>query len=439
MSENHVPPSPARTGTDAPAELAAPAETGTSPPAVKAARAALRATLRITGWGDLGEGVAFWEDPTRARGLEKVHVPGALPDELVSVRLYRRQADALWADVLELHEASGARVAPLCPLFGVCGGCQLQHLPYPSQLEAKTGQVKKAFSAVGLEQALVHPTRPCPQPFGYRSKITPHFARPRADESFPIGFLKIGRRQDVVDVSHCPLATPAVNAALPTLRADVRANAAAGRYKKGVSLLLREATSGVTSDPDALVTERVGELTLRFFARDFFQNNPFLLPAMVDHVVSQARSSGATALVDTYCGSGLFALAGAKAFSAVLGVEVSPSAVARATENAAANGLSHAHFVVGDAAAVFARVTAPASETVVIVDPPRKGCDEAFLSQLAAFRPRAVVYVSCNPTTQARDVAWLAARGFRLEEVTPFDMFPQTAEVEVLAQLRLRE
>jgi 23S rRNA (uracil1939-C5)-methyltransferase/tRNA (uracil-5-)-methyltransferase len=363
-------------------------------------------------------------------------VPGALPDELVSVRLYRRQADALWADVLELHEASAARVPPVCPLFGVCGGCQLQHLPYALQLEAKTAQVKRAFAAVGLEEARIQATRPCPQPFGYRSKITPHFARPRADQPFAIGFLKIGRRQDVVDVPHCPLATTGVNAALPALRAAVHAEAAAGRYKQGVSLLLREATSGVTSDPDSLVTERVGDLTLRFFARDFFQNNPFLLPAMVDHVVALARESGATALVDTYCGSGLFALAAAKAFSTVVGVEVSPSAVARATENAAANGLSHARFVVGDAAAVFAHVAAPPGETVVVVDPPRKGCDEAFLSQLAAFRPRAVIYVSCNPLTQARDVAWLAARGFRVDDVTPFDMFPQTRHLESVALLR---
>src|SRR6185369_17865961 len=168
-------------------------------------------------------------------------------------------------------------VAPACPLFGACGGCQYQHLAYEDQLALKSDGVRQLFATLATEVA---PCVPCPAPYGYRSKLTPHFARPRPDREPAIGFLRADRRV-TVDVPACPIATPAVNARLAELRADVLARWSG--YRRGATLLVREASSGVTVDPRDVVTEQVGDLSLRFLAGDFFQNNPFLLPRLVEH------------------------------------------------------------------------------------------------------------------------------------------------------------
>jgi 23S rRNA (uracil1939-C5)-methyltransferase/tRNA (uracil-5-)-methyltransferase len=329
-------------------------------------------------------------------------------------------------------EAAGAPapgVAPACPLFGACGGCQYQHLAYDDQLSLKTDTLRALFAGLTADVA---PCAPCPAPYGYRSKLTPHFARPRPDREPAIGFLRAGVRR-TLDVAECPIATPAVNARLAELRVEVRARWS--EYRRGATLLVREASSGVTVDPRAVVTEQVGDLSLQFLAGDFFQNNPFLLPRLVEHVAQEAQSGGARFLVDAYCGSGLLGLAAAPRFERVMGVEVSTSAVAWARENAARNARTNCAFIAADASAVFAAVPFAAAETAVIVDPPRKGCGDAFLAQLAAFAPRTIVYVSCNPETQARDVAVLAAAGYACARVQPFDMFPQTKHIEAVATL----
>ena len=179
----------------------------------------------------------------------------------------------------------------------------------------------------------------------------------------------------------------------------------------------------------------MGDLTLRFVAGDFFQNNPAILPAFVGHAVDLAKASGARHLVDAYCGSGLFALSAARHFESVHGVEVSEDAVRKAAENAAANRLLNCRFVAGSAEAIFGKLPVKGPETAVIIDPPRKGCDEAFLAQLDAYAPRRIVYVSCAPDTQARDIRWLAARGWKVLSARPFDLFPQTRHIESIVAL----
>jgi 23S rRNA (uracil1939-C5)-methyltransferase/tRNA (uracil-5-)-methyltransferase len=323
-------------------------------------------------------------------------------------------------------------VVPVCPLFGACGGCQYQHLAYEDQLALKTEEIRRLFAGLAAD---IGPCLPCPAPYGYRSKLTPHFARPRPDREPAIGFLR-GDRRVTIDVAACPIATPAVNARLTELRAEVRARWAG--YRRGATLLVREASSGVTVDPRAVVTERLGDLSLQFAAGDFFQNNPFLLPRLVDHVAREAAAGGARFLVDAYCGSGLLGLAAAPRFERVVGVEVSASAVRWARDNAARNGRTNCEFIAADAGAVFAGLPFAGADTAVIVDPPRKGCDGAFLAQLAAFAPRTVVYVSCNPETQARDIATLRASGYDCLRMQPFDMFPQTRHVEAVATLARR-
>jgi tRNA/tmRNA/rRNA uracil-C5-methylase (TrmA/RlmC/RlmD family) len=331
-----------------------------------------------------------------------------------------------------LPEPSAA-AEPRCPLFGQCGGCQLQHVPYDEQLAWKTAEVQRLLAATLPDDAIeVAPCVGSPRTYGYRSKITPHFPRPRGQIP-PIGFIGVELPRRTVDVTHCSLATDAINERLTVLRAEVTASIAT--FKQGSTLLLRDAASGVTTDYRAVITEEVADLRLQFRAGDFFQNNPFLLPRLAAHVAAEARAAGARFLVDAYCGSGLLTLAAAPGFEQAVGVELSPSSVRWARENAARNGRDNCTFLAADASAIFRDLPFAGPDAAVIVDPPRKGCSPAFTKQLVAWGPRTIVYVSCNPETQVRDLVLLRAAGYRIERVKPFDMFPQTRHLECVATL----
>jgi 23S rRNA (uracil1939-C5)-methyltransferase/tRNA (uracil-5-)-methyltransferase len=353
------------------------------------------------------------------------------------------------------------------------------------------------FSAPGRGEKV--PSAKCQVPgpdksdMGMCPPATSSTLNPRPSTDFPIGFLKQGSRYEIIDVPRCEIATEAINAKLTDVRAEVRAKS--DTFKRDATLLLRDAAEGVTTDYSAVITEEIpvtglGEagfpgsatpatgggspesptpaipeaptssaaeknatgllcqapgspgasrilpLRLRFLARDFFQNNPFILPAFAGYVRDQAAASGARFLIDAYCGSGLFALVAAPKFARAAGVEISESSVAFARENAAANGIANASFLAADAAAIFAGLDYPPGETVVVIDPPRKGCDESFLRQLLAFGPSAVVYVSCDPATQMRDLGGFLAAGYALTAVQPFDLFPQTRHLECVITLR---
>ncbi len=391
------------------------------------------------GLGRVPAGEGKTDLPGHGGGGWVVMVPFTLPGERVRVRIYRNHKNYSEADLLEVLVPSPHRTKPRCPVFGRCGGCQYQHLVYGEQLKWKRQQVEELLKFMAGVEMPVLPVIASPREFGYRSKITPHFKAgskgPGAGEASPIGFLKQGSRFDLVDVPHCDIATPEINAQLPDVRAKTRQRLAAGEYQRDATLLLRHAQEGVITDYDAVIHEQVGALTLHFLARDFFQNNPFVLPAFTGHVRAQAAGSGARFLVDAYCGSGLFGLACAPAFARVAGIEISETSVKFATENAQANGITNASFQAGDAARIFAGLDFPPGETAVVIDPPRKGCDASFLAQLFAFGPRAVVYVSCDPATQMRDLKMFLAAGYALKSVQPFDLFPQTRHLECVITL----
>lgn len=405
--------------------------------------------LEIATLTHLGLGLARVPHPADPAARWVVMVPFCLPGERVRARVYRNHKNYSEADLVEILAPSPDRVDPRCPLFGRCGGCQYQHFSYEAQLRWKRRQTEEHLKHMADLEFPVNPVAPSPVQWGYRSKITPHFHPPRSAEeaaALPIGFLRQGTRFDVLDVPACPIATDSINARLTELRAIVRKKAVAGDYQRGATLLLREASGAVTTDYDAVITETVARddaaagdapLKLEFLARDFFQNNPFILPAFTGYARRKAAETGARFLVDAYCGSGLFALSCAPAFEKVAGIEISESSIAFARRNAAANGLSDkVTFQAGDASAIFAGLTFPPEETVVLIDPPRKGCDEAFLSQLFGYGPRAVVYVSCDPATQMRDLRAFTAAGYELTDVQPFDLFPQTRHLECIATLR---
>ncbi|KAF7295167.1 S-adenosyl-L-methionine-dependent methyltransferase [Mycena indigotica] len=417
-------------------------------------------------------------------------VPFSLPGEIVRLKIYRNARLHSFGDFIELVKPNSelrddSRVK--CQYFGRCGGCQYQMLSYDTQLELKRDVVVKAYQKFSkLPQTALPPigsTLPSPLQYEYRTKITPHFEAPtkkqRNDPNNPqndidkpdwfrIGMNEAGS-QRVVDIEDCQIASPTIRQALPEVRANAVRNLY--NYKKGVSLILRDSLPIPSADSvvDSLATdldkhvcvtdhrgtirERVGSLLFEYPASSFFQNNNSVLPSLTSYVEAQIfadKTYKPTHLVDAYCGAGLFAISLSPHFETVAGIELSADSIRAATRNAVTlNSIpaSKISFRAGDAKDIFSAVgDFPPQDTVVIIDPPRKGCDEPFIKQLLAFRARTVVYVSCNVHTQARDVGMIlnenreAGRGkYVLESLRGFDLFPQTAHVESVATLRLVE
>ncbi|KAF8261736.1 S-adenosyl-L-methionine-dependent methyltransferase, partial [Lactarius quietus] len=427
-----------------------------------------------------------------------VVVPFVLPGEVVRARVYRHAKMHSFADLIgievpstELRDMSRVK----CKYFGTCAGCQYQMLSYETQLDLKRNVVVKAYQNYSnlpdSSIPSIQSTIPSPLQYGYRTKITPHFDPPpkkvqkqgpsTSEEGKPswlkIGFNQIGKRV-VMDIEECPIATPVLNEAYSPMRDDIEKKIYT--YKKGVSLLLRDSLEipggnsptattelGVKdnhiciTDHKATVRERVGDLLFDYQAGSFFQNNNSVLVPLTSYVhdaifpptptPASTHPPPPTHLVDAYCGAGLFALTLASHFTKVAGIELSADSIRFATHNAKLNGLADkVSFRAGDAAQIFGVVgDFPPERTALVVDPPRKGCDEAFVRQLLAFRAQTVVYVSCNVHTQARDVgqivSWSAeeegtadGKGkYVVESLRGFDLFPQTAHVESVVVLRL--
>ena len=377
--------------------------------------------LEVEDLTNLGQGVARHEGWV-------VFVPYALPGEQVRARVWRNKKSYSEADLLEILRPSADRRDPVCPLFGTCGGCQYQHYAYPAQLEWKRRQIAQLLQKMAGLKVDPNPTLASREnPYHYRSKITPHFRRPPVVPGTPIGFQKASSRA-VVDVPQCPIASPAINASLGPARQRLRTGQPL--FRKGGTLLMRDSLDGVVDDMKAVVRERVGEFTFSFVAGEFFQNNPHVLPLMVAYALDQCQGGEIDHLVDAYCGVGVFAICGHRRFKKVVGIEVSDRAIELARQNAIDNGALNVAFHLGSAESVFTGLEFTGERTTVLMDPPRKGSDPAFLAQLLAFGPRRIVYVSCGPDTQARDAAQILQAPYRVADVQPVDLFPQTRHIE---------
>lgn len=371
-----------------------------------------------------------------------VMVPSVLPGETIRCRIFKNYDSYSDADLIEVVTPSPDRVTPPCPHYSLCGGCQYQHMTIEAQRTWKRHHVATVLSKIGqFDPATfeVEPVVGSEHVYGYRSKITPHYDKPFNLDTTSIGFLRRGTRS-IVDIDKCIIASPAINERFTTMRKEIMDSFRVRLPKKGASLLLREGDNGkVVTDHRQLMTQTVNNITFEFKAGEFFQNNPHVLPLMVDYVIGEALAtspanaggSSCDTLVDTYCGSGMFSLSAAHAFRKVYGVEVSSLAVEAAEANAKRNGIHNVEYLCGQSEQIFATLSHVDPErTVMIIDPPRKGCDESFLQQLFAFRPKRLVYISCEPSTQARDAKVIVAGGYKMKRITPFDLFPQTRHIE---------
>lgn len=360
-----------------------------------------------------------------------VMAPYVVPQERAIVRIYANFNKHSEADFVRLvGPPSPLRVEPRCKYFGQCGGCQYQHVSIEGQRDMKKRQVEYLMHRIGgIENVQVNDCIGTNELIEYRSKIDPKIANKIDNGSINIGFNMRGSNR-VLDIDACLIARPLVNLEYQLARDNLKSNPS--KAKLGSTILFREHDNGVATDNRTIIQQTVMGKSFQFVAGEFFQNNPYVLPILIKHVIDFARGDNSIEyLIDTYCGSGLFAICGASEFKSVYGVEVSKASVEFAQCNAKANNIRNAKFFLGYAESIFDKVSRiPANGTCVVIDPPRKGCDEIFLNQLFHYGPKRIVYVSCDPATQARDTKCIVAAGYAIRSVTPFDFFPQTRHIE---------
>ncbi len=390
--------------------------------------------LKIDSISNQGDGVARLDIPEQGLKGWVIFVSFTIPGETVRARVLSNAKNCSLAELVEVIEPSEHRTTPICSLFMKCGGCQYQHIDYQEQLVWKTKQVSELLMYnAGLDYP-VNPAIPSPKTYLYRSKLTPHFRKPYNGKISAIGFVSKDGNRDYLDVAQCPIAMEEINTALPNIRK--KTHNLAKQFKKDTTLLLRASEDRVETEPENIICEQVGNLKFHFKAGDFFQNNPFILPAFTDYAAQQSKQGGSRFLIDAYCGSGLFALSLAHHFIKVAGIELSDTSSSWARQNAKLNAITNAEFITASAESIFQKVDFPPAETTVLIDPPRAGCSSEFLTQLFLFSPDRCIYISCEPATQMRDLKQFQEAGYAIIDIQPFDLFPQTRHLECIVTLK---
>ena len=437
----------------------------------------------ITGYGHNGEGVGRVEDFT-------VFVNGALRGEEVQARITEVHQSFARAETVKVLTPAAERVVPPCPIYERCGGCQLLHQTYQAQLELKRQRVVDALVRLGgLYNVPVRETIGMPDPWYYRNKV--QYPLAMVGREIVLGCYE-QRTHQVVPTREC-LIQQKINNALMTAVRDLAQewglsvyDEKAGRGFLRHVLIKNAAQTGqamvvlVTNGRDfprgeefgAALAKRVPELTslvqnintlktnvilgpqtkvlwgeeaiidevggLRFrvSATSFFQVNPLQTETLYDQAVACAELKGHETVLDAYCGVGSLTLFLARKARKVYGVEAVEAAIEDAGENAKLNGLTNVDFVVGEAEKVLPKLAAIGIKfDVAVLDPPRAGCEAKVLETLAKIGMERLVYVSCNPSTLARDLKVLQGLGYKTVEVQPIDMFPHTFHVECVAKV----
>jgi len=416
-------------------------------------------------------------------------VRGGLPGDRLRVTVTEARGRYGRGVIESVVTPSPDRVEAPCPYYGQCGGCRLQHLAYPAQLAFKAKQVHDCLTRLGgLPPFELRPIVPAPEPYGYRNKMEFTVVEPG-----PALGLHAAERYDVVlDIERCLLQSDTMNALLDEFRAQARARrlsaweprsergllrfltvregrrtgqamvnvvasapdvetlvpvaeALKARVPATASVLLnvndKKASVAVGSEEHLLlgrdhITEALDGVSFQVSANSFFQTNTVQAERLFAIVAEACALEGRETVMDLYSGTGAISLLLARRAAHVYGVEVSAAAVADAVRNARANGIDNCTFRVGEVRHVLpALMSEGVRASVVVADPPRAGFHPKALTALASLAPARIVYVSCNPSTLARDVGDLARQGYRLEWVQPVDMFPQTPHIEAVARL----
>jgi 23S rRNA (uracil1939-C5)-methyltransferase len=433
-----------------------------------------------------GEGVG------RADGYV-VFVPGGLPGDRLRVRLVQVRSRFGRGAIESVDEPSPQRVEAPCPYFGRCGGCRLQHVAYGAQLAFKSKQVADALQRLGgLYGVELRPIIGADETFGYRNKMEFTVASGRESGKVVVGLHEADRYDSVLDIDRCLLQSDRMNALLTEARAffsergltvyeqdtgegllrflmlregkhtgELMANVVtsapavselaplaarlAAREPGTTSVVMnvnpKKASVAVGVEEHLLggrdhIREGVGGLTFQVSANSFFQTNTRQAERLFELVVDSTGLTGGETVFDLYSGTGAISLLLARRCRWVYGIEVAQAAVDDAGVNAAVNSITNCTFLCGEVRFVLPSLIAKGvTAEVVVADPPRAGFHPKALHALMTLGARRIVYVSCNPTTLARDLGELVRGGYRLEWVQPVDMFPHTPHIEAVARL----
>ncbi len=384
-----------------------------------------------------------------------IFVPYALPGETVRVEIAEDKGRYAFARLVEVLEPSPDRVAPPCPYFSPtgCGGCQWQHIDYQTQLRFKSEIVIDQLARIGkIPDPVVRPTLPDSSGWAYRNHAQFH---PQPDGG--LGF-QAASSNETIAVDECPILHPLLSDLYTALDLDFeglrRLSLRAGTATDDLMLILEMTedlppsleidlpVSCVLLLSDGIhvnlignnhITETVADHTYRISAPSFFQVNTPQAAQLVRLVTEYLNLRGDETVLDAYCGVGLFTTHLAECADLVIGIEQSPAAVNDLLENTAEQ--ENVDVIEGPVEAVLPDLDIPLNAAVI--DPPRTGVDRFALDALVERRPARLVYVSCDPATLARDAQRLVRGGYKLVEVQPVDMFPQTYHVESVALFAL--
>jgi len=358
-----------------------------------------------------------------------VFIEGSAPGETVLCRTTTEHRSWVQAELLEVIEPSPERVQPACPLWGKCGGCNMQHLSYPAQIAAKTAILHEAFTRIGgfsPPQPLVFPS----EPWEYRNRMQFHAIRqPQTGELDTVWGLKARKKDEIIPIADCPIADPGIRSLLQGENRKMQAQLLPperDRFtiyaRNGLFLSEGGAARGKT---------RVLDRELTLDAGVFFQSNGTMLEKLIEGLREIAATAGQNLpMADLYCGVGTFAAFLGESFPHIDLIEENKTALALARENlmrhksAAFFAQRSEHWAHNGNARRYGFITA---------DPPRQGFDPALARSLAADGPPLLAYISCEPATLARDSAILLQGGYKLHELRLYDFYPQTAHIESLA------
>jgi 23S rRNA (uracil1939-C5)-methyltransferase len=398
-----------------------------------------------------GEAMGRLDDPLTGTGGRAVFVPFGLPGERVRVRLTAEKKNFARGEIIEILEVAKDRIQPKCIHFGECGGCHYQNLSYEDQLTAKTEILIDQLKRIGkIENPPVQAMVPCPNPWNYRNHIQfslYHDGR--------LGF-QMPHSNRVIPISECHLPEPSINSFWPQLKFDTgtdieRVSLRAGNaddlililesdspeppeleIEAGISVThLYEENTVVIAGTDHIIL-RVLERDFKVSAASFFQVNTIMAEKMVNHLLTSLPASMSTTLLDVYCGVGLFSAFFASKCGRVIGIESSESACEDFVVNL--DEFDNVELYEGLAEEVLPGLVGQiANLSYTIVDPPRAGLDKQVVDEILKLGPQMIAYVSCDPSTLARDAARLINGGYKLREVTPFDLFPQTYHIESIS------
>jgi len=364
-----------------------------------------------------------------------IFVPFTVDGDVVEVEITGVQKKYLRGKLKKILTPSPQRVEPRCLYFSKCGGCQYQHILYEYQLEIKKRQVVESFERIGkLKIPFTKEIIPSPESFGYRGKAEYRVSIGKSQQP-EIGFMDV-EGSKLVTVERCELMEETINRALQDIRDDLITGKTKIHDERQIIWSEISGEEKAAGTPEH-VTRKVKGKSLLVPYKGFFQANLSLVDTLVDCVMEMGGLTGAETILDCHCGSGLFSLFLAGHAGQVYGIEIDGRSAKYARLNYKNHGISNAAVFRGDVKDVVKdEITAKMINIdLVILDPPRIGCSGDVLSGIVDLKPEKIIYVACNPATQARDIRYLTDKGFSLRALQPIDMFPQTKHIEVIAVL----